>query len=677
MHYTKLSVAGCAALMFGLIACSGEDGKDGVNGVNGLNGADGASCEVKSLKDESGYKVLCGGDSVGVLLNGKTGATGKQGVAGATGAKGDTGKTGESCSVQSITDGYKVLCGGKEVGTLKNGTNGKDGKSCTTSTATDGIVIDCNGTTTKITNGKDGKTCSATTVTKNGRKGIEMSCDGEVVGTVWDGQDATATGACTSTDKGNGVYELNCGDAPTMTMYKAVCGVDPYDPADKFCVLGKLYDKCGTDKVAYKVNTEFCENGKVVPACIYVKQTLDPDNPSAVITQVRGMRAPTADEFCLNGFIMPKCNGEEYGIDQFCGKTADKTKDSLMTYCARKSYLEEEVDEWLDFKANKEKEVAEAAEIDKDPSSFGNLIGQSLLNINEKTNKNLSADEAEVVARIKDYYDMLDSKKLKANEFCENYEVVAKCGTKTYKTKNQFCDMRDNRIYGMAFIEGQVWMTENLAFEYKLPMEVTKGKASVGTDINFADTAYQNYTSTIAAAGRYYSWFAANGIDDVRYDAAAEDKVSATALPAEWYTDPDKMYKTLPGACPDGWRLPTKDELDAVIRNAAKDNVIAQKMNFVKSGYYNITFTLVPNEDPEVKEYTKNQDFTSSSKVFLWTADEDTDGEAIKAVGLVDISTYKFESYDKNMALPIRCVFDIPIPVIDDGDGDGDGVGEP
>ena len=47
MHYTKLSVAGCAALMFGLIACSGEDGADGVNGTNGLNGT---SCEVKSLK---------------------------------------------------------------------------------------------------------------------------------------------------------------------------------------------------------------------------------------------------------------------------------------------------------------------------------------------------------------------------------------------------------------------------------------------------------------------------------------------------------------------------------------------------------------------------------------------------------------------------------------------------
>ena len=73
MHYTKLSVAGCAALMFGLLACSGEDGRDGINGTNGLNGADGTSCVVKSLNDASGYKILCGGDSVGVLLNGKTG----------------------------------------------------------------------------------------------------------------------------------------------------------------------------------------------------------------------------------------------------------------------------------------------------------------------------------------------------------------------------------------------------------------------------------------------------------------------------------------------------------------------------------------------------------------------------------------------------------------------------
>ena len=636
MQYTKLSVAGCAALMFGLIACSGEDGKDGVNGVNGLNGADGASCEVKSLKDESGYKVLCGGDSVGVLLNGKTGATGKQGVAGATGAKGDTGKTGESCNAQvnSTKDGYDVLCGGKVVGTLKNGANGKDGTSCTTSTATDGIVIDCNGTTTKITNGKDGKTCSATTVKKDGRNGIEMSCDGQIVGTVWDGQDATATGACTSTDKGNGVYELNCGDAPTMTMYKAVCGVDPYDPADKFCVLGKIYDKCGTEKLAYKVNTEFCENGKVVPACINVKQVVDPYHPNDFNVKVMGMRAPTEDEFCLNGFIMPKCNGEEYGVDQFCGKTADKTKDSLMTYCARKSFLEEEADAWLKFKAEKEKEAAEAAEINNEPNPYGELIGRPIF------------DAEEVSGTISEYFGMLNSKKLKGDEFCENYVRQAKCGTKTYKTEEQFCDRRDNKLYGMVAVNGQLWMTENLAFEYKLPKEVADGKASVGADINFADTAYQNYASDIAAAGRYYSWFSAMGIDDVRYQ-------NNDALPDDWYDDEDKDYKTYAGACPAYWRLPTQDELDAVIKAAASDSRIAQKLNFVQSGYFNITFTPVTNDDNDVIDYTTNKTFTSSTKVFLWTKDA---YDAEKAVGLVDISTFKFESYDKNMALPIRCV---------------------
>ena len=58
MKYKNLIVAGCAALMFGLLACSGEDGRDGIDGVNGINGDNGASCEVKSLKDGSGYSPL-------------------------------------------------------------------------------------------------------------------------------------------------------------------------------------------------------------------------------------------------------------------------------------------------------------------------------------------------------------------------------------------------------------------------------------------------------------------------------------------------------------------------------------------------------------------------------------------------------------------------------------------
>ena len=124
MQYKNLSVAGCAALLFGLFACSGDDGINGKDGVNGLNGT---SCNVSALKDGTGYKVLCGGDSVGVLLNGKNGA---KGAAGATGAKGDTGKTGakgdkgdrgEGCSVAALPDnsGYDVYCGANKVGVIK------------------------------------------------------------------------------------------------------------------------------------------------------------------------------------------------------------------------------------------------------------------------------------------------------------------------------------------------------------------------------------------------------------------------------------------------------------------------------------------------------------------------------------------------------------------------------
>lgn len=45
--------------------------------VEGLNGKDGASCTAKEIKD--GYKIVCGGDSVGVVKNGEMGKQGDEG----------------------------------------------------------------------------------------------------------------------------------------------------------------------------------------------------------------------------------------------------------------------------------------------------------------------------------------------------------------------------------------------------------------------------------------------------------------------------------------------------------------------------------------------------------------------------------------------------------------------
>ena len=78
-----------------------------------------SSCTTKELADKSGVKIICGGDSVGVVLNGKNGADGKDG---AKGDKGDTGATGAAGK-----DGVN----GKDGAT---GAAGKDGSGCTVET---------------------------------------------------------------------------------------------------------------------------------------------------------------------------------------------------------------------------------------------------------------------------------------------------------------------------------------------------------------------------------------------------------------------------------------------------------------------------------------------------------------------------------------------------------------
>ena len=43
------------------------------------------ACKTEPLDDDSGLKVICGGDSVGVVLNGKDGKDGKDGEDGKSG----------------------------------------------------------------------------------------------------------------------------------------------------------------------------------------------------------------------------------------------------------------------------------------------------------------------------------------------------------------------------------------------------------------------------------------------------------------------------------------------------------------------------------------------------------------------------------------------------------------
>ena len=650
MQYRNLSVAGCAALIFGLFACSGEDGHDGVNGVNGLNGKDGTSCKVSALKDGSGYKVLCGGDSVGVLLNGKNGA---KGAAGATGAKGETGKTGakgdkgdrgEACSVAALPDnsGYDVYCGATKVGVIKNGTNGQD---CATQAADDGILINCSGTITKLLNGKDGKNCSATTVTKDGRNGIEMSCDGEVVGTVWDGKDAAAGSSnCTTTDKGNGVYELTCGDAEPMTMYKAVCGIDPYDPVDKFCVLGKIYDKCNGG--AYTVNTEYCDNGKVVPLCAEIKRNKD-GSVDLVDNKVQFVksRATKDGEFCWNGIITPKCGGKEFGKQEFCGKAFDGKTDSIYAYCGGAANLTS-----LETAYSKIGMSLSSSSVSNSSSSsseglFGNLIAiTGAGNIDEES--------------YGSFYKALTT----LQNSCLDDVTPLKCGSVSYDGAKQFCDERDDHVYKYAKIGDLYWMTENLAFEYKLPKKVLESVTGENPDadttwsldvimgkVKYENEAFENYEAT---EGRFYTWNAAVGDGDLRKVLSREfvegttvDKLSVLGL---------KPVDNQFGACPVGWWLPEKEDLED----------LAELAELSKGSFAGLVVNIIDEEEVTVDFNVNFLGFygeASTEEAYFWSGTAVDGSNDKQAYGMVidDLGKGTVAANNRKYAFSIRCVTDM------------------
>ena len=64
------------------------------------------SCDLIALEDSSGYKMICDGDSVGVVKNGENGANGALGVAGVA------AKDGDGCSIAEGENGrYFRICG--------------------------------------------------------------------------------------------------------------------------------------------------------------------------------------------------------------------------------------------------------------------------------------------------------------------------------------------------------------------------------------------------------------------------------------------------------------------------------------------------------------------------------------------------------------------------------------
>lgn len=231
MNKSILIVGALAFLLF--LGCSQETTAPSKNEPNSTNNEmANFSCKTESLLDSSGIKIICGGDSIGVVFNGtngikgadgEDGKDGKDGKDGVDGTNGTDGKDGTSCTIiplESI-DAHKLMCDGDSVGTLYNGINGvdgidgKDGK--------DGI------------NGLDGTGCTSTAVTDEltGKSGVRVQCgDGEPV-YVWNGMDGEdGTDGINGIDGKDGINGTNGADGVScyvqenadLTGFDVYCG---------------------------------------------------------------------------------------------------------------------------------------------------------------------------------------------------------------------------------------------------------------------------------------------------------------------------------------------------------------------------------------------------------------------------------------------------------------------
>ena len=185
-----------------------------------VSAAENVSCSAELLADSSGYRIVCNGDSVGVIFNGTDGSDGENGEA---------GKAGTSCTVEesSFLDSdfgrgaYLVVCGGDTVGMIRDGISGE---------------------------------------------------------------------GCTITDNGDGSVTQDCG-SETVTLYKAFCGGEAYDPDSRFCYEDSVVSLCGGK--SYNLTENACLADSLYPLC-------------------NGDIFDSEAQFCHGNALYEKCAGEVY-----------------------------------------------------------------------------------------------------------------------------------------------------------------------------------------------------------------------------------------------------------------------------------------------------------------------------------------------------------------------------
>lgn len=206
---------------------------------------------------------------------------------------------------------------------------------------------------------------------------------------------------------------------------------------------------------------------------------------------------------------------------------------------------------------------------------------------------------------------------------------------------NTLMDLRDNKTYKTVTIGSQIWLAENLNFEYNVRTE----------DQEAVCFCYRNSVDSCAKYGRLYTWSAA-------MDSAAVFSTTGKGCGVEGSCNAAKIVR---GICPEGWHLPAKAEWDSLFAKVGGAKVAGASLKST-SGWSNngngsdtLGFAVLPagffnNEE----EY-----FTSAGRrAAFWTSTEYESYESFSVNfynNRADVSAY---NSDKGLGFSIRCVKD-------------------
>lgn len=200
-------------------------------------------------------------------------------------------------------------------------------------------------------------------------------------------------------------------------------------------------------------------------------------------------------------------------------------------------------------------------------------------------------------------------------------------------------DERDGQVYRIVTIGEQVWMAENLRYEYKV-------NGAVYGNWCPPDEPFPNESGDCTTKGRLYTW------------GAAMDSVS-TDCGKGMHCSSERDFDDSQSICPNGWRLPGWGDWRKLFGFVGGESVAgtALKASSGWEGNKNGTDAYGFSAFPSVFRNLDGFYQFGRDKACFWVSYDLTDEDAPCA--LIDFSTEASKMFfNKGMGLAVRCVKD-------------------